>query len=576
MNVQDLRETAPMILAREGERLSGTPYRLAEKLGGGGMGQVFRAIHIELGREVAIKLLAPQLAQDEAAMKRLKREARAAARVGNPHIIDTYDLGVSEDGRPYVVMRLIQGCDLSTLMGEALEPKRVLNFLEQIADALQAAHGQGIVHRDLKPENVMVEERRSGEHLTVLDFGIAQSLQDTESRLTIDGQIIGTPGYMAPEQALAQPLDGRTDLYALAVIAYELFSGARPYPRLNALQLITSQITQPPEAFEEQPGSQRLPVNLGREIAKGMSRRPEERHPDVQSFIQALKASFEEMPTKEDKPLRSSAPLRLFSVAVLLALALGLGGSLGGFFKSSAPTRDLGVSVNPNRLEQSQAQGSQELLLRSKAQPSVDVGTKTQLLVDLGFKTDTIFRPDAVLKPDFLPSPKPKLLKSASLKSKIRRSKKHRSSKPKLPKPKPPEPKPPEPKPLEPEPPKQIPAAPPLKVEASKPIPPQPQAVRIVLSEPQLEGALSKRELRRALRGFPERLNSCIKGVGLVGSNAQFHFVIDEEGFFGELSTIGDPALARCGRKALRGKRLRRRPDTGNIKVGLRLRLEPR
>ena len=228
----------------EGEPLPGTPYVLVKQLGAGGMGQVYLARHKELGSDAAVKMLGAEVAQDAKAMERLRREARAAAQIGNPHIIEVYDLGVTDDGRPYVVMRKVSGRDLKSVMDDdgPVDPDRVVALVKQIASALDDVHAVGVIHRDLKPENVMVEDRPAGEHVTILDFGIAQSLEegDTDTRLTRQGQIIGTPGYMAPEQALAKPLDGRADQYSLSVIVYELLSGSSPYPRVTPLQVIAA------------------------------------------------------------------------------------------------------------------------------------------------------------------------------------------------------------------------------------------------------------------------------------------------------------------------------------------------
>ncbi|MBU1896678.1 serine/threonine protein kinase, partial [Myxococcota bacterium] len=333
MSLIEPNETQQLVLAQAGEHLPGTPYRIIEKIGGGGMGQVFLGEHTELGREVAIKLLAPQLAEDAQAMERLRREARAAARIGHPHIIDTYDLGVSDDGRPYVVMRNIRGHDLKKVLDTQapLSPARVLHLARQIASALAAAHKVGIIHRDLKPENVMVEiEGRVSEHVTVLDFGIAQSIQDGDTRLTRAGQVIGTPGYMAPEQALAQPLDGRADEYSLAVICYELLNGDSPYPRNTPLQVIAAQLTQAPRAFKVST----IPEPIRAVVLRGMARQAEDRYAGVDAFIEALEIAVEQ--AEAEAPPEAGRLQRLM-VITLAALVLLGGGYLGYRALSAAP-----------------------------------------------------------------------------------------------------------------------------------------------------------------------------------------------------------------------------------------------
>ncbi|MCA9541637.1 MAG: serine/threonine protein kinase, partial [Myxococcales bacterium] len=318
--------TAQIKLASAGEKLPGTPYELGERLGGGGMGQVFRARHIELGRDVAVKLLAPALAHDPKAMERLRREARAAARLGNPHIIEIYDLGISDDGRPYVVMKLVDGRDLKKLLdAEApLPPERVYGIIGQIGDALADAHAAGVVHRDLKPENVLVERRQGKDRVTLLDFGIAQSIQDTDSRLTREGQMIGTPGYMAPEQALARPLDGRADQYAVAVIAYEMLSGKSPFARITALQLLAAQLTQAPTPLGEVVDPAVVPPALQAVVMRGLERDPEARFVDMPAFVEAFGAALETPAALAPAPAgMGRGPM--IAAAVLAVALIGLG-----------------------------------------------------------------------------------------------------------------------------------------------------------------------------------------------------------------------------------------------------------
>ena len=348
MNDPDDRyeKTASIILARPGERLPGTPYQLGERIGGGGMGQVFRAEHVELGRAVAIKLLAPALAHDPKAMERLRREARAAARLGNPHIIDVYDLGITDDGRPFVVMKLIAGRDLKVLIDtEApVAPERVVRLVRQIGDALRDAHAAGVVHRDLKPENVLIERRGDEERVTILDFGIAQSIQDTDTRLTRDGQMIGTPGYMAPEQALARPLDGRADQYALAVIVYEMLSGMSPFERLTALQLIAAQLTSAPRPLGEVVDAS-VPPEMVAVVMRGLARDPEARYPEVVDFVEALAAA-----QRGESAVAVAAPSARGGrrAAVLGALAVVMVAVVGGLLWagiSAGPGAEAGAGV---------------------------------------------------------------------------------------------------------------------------------------------------------------------------------------------------------------------------------------
>src|SRR3984893_9050627 len=199
--------------------MEGTPfgrYRLIELLGRGGMGEVWRAHDTGIARVVAIKVLPSHLADDENFAQRFRREAHAAARLNNPHVIPIHNSG-EIDGRLYVDMRLIEGRDLQTVLADGpLEPARAVRIVEQVAKALHAAHKIGLVHRDVKPSNVLLDE---DDFAYLIDFGIARGADQT--RLTGTGSIIGSWAYMSPERLQAGPVDARCDIYALACVLYE-------------------------------------------------------------------------------------------------------------------------------------------------------------------------------------------------------------------------------------------------------------------------------------------------------------------------------------------------------------------
>jgi serine/threonine protein kinase len=207
-------------------------YRIRRRIGEGGMGTVYAAEHVEIGKSVAMKILHPQYSGDEQLVERFRREAQAASRVGHPNIIDVTDFGTTEDDCAYFVMELLDGMDLADVLAREhrLGPERAVRIAVQVCRALQAAHEVGIIHRDLKPENIFLVAR-DGEtdFVKVLDFGIAQNLAFATGRLTHPGMAMGTPEYMAPEQALAGPVDGRTDVYALGALTYEMLMGIAPH-----------------------------------------------------------------------------------------------------------------------------------------------------------------------------------------------------------------------------------------------------------------------------------------------------------------------------------------------------------
>ena len=267
----------------------GGRYRLERELGAGGMGAVWIAVQEGLGRRVALKTLLPALAQDAQAVTRFKREAELAASLGHPHIVQVTDFG-SDEGGAFLVMELLQGRSL----GEAIEneapmdPARLATIAQQVLSALAATHERGVVHRDLKPDNVFLTRvAGGGELVKLLDFGIARmALGDVASRLTQTGQILGTPLYMAPEQARAQDVDGRTDLYALGAILYEAASGQRPFEASTYPALIAAIVMDEPTPLRELRPS--LPADFVAIVETAMAKEPDQRFRNPDAMSRAL------------------------------------------------------------------------------------------------------------------------------------------------------------------------------------------------------------------------------------------------------------------------------------------------
>ena len=206
-------------------------YRIERVLGTGGMGAVYEAEHVEIGKKVALKVLHPQFSRQADLVARFRREARAASKVGHPNIVDVTDSGTTPDGDVYFVMERLDGLDLGEVLRHErrVAPDRVVAIGTQVCRALSAAHAAGIIHRDLKPENIFLVSREGvPDFVKVLDFGIAKQdmgNQNSPRRLTTPGIAMGTPEYMAPEQAAGKAIDGRVDIYSVGAILYEMLTG---------------------------------------------------------------------------------------------------------------------------------------------------------------------------------------------------------------------------------------------------------------------------------------------------------------------------------------------------------------
>ncbi len=208
-------------------------FLVEDKVGEGGFGAVFRGKQIATGRAVALKILHPHNVADETIVARFRREAEACSKLRDPHTVTTYDFDETPDGILYLAMELLRGKSLHQVQKSEgpLPYERVLKILDQVAASLAEAHANGIVHRDMKPENVFIETREGEDHVKVLDFGIAKVVSDERQvpALTAVGQTLGTLEFMSPEQLRGQKLDGRSDLYALGMMSYEMLTGTLPF-----------------------------------------------------------------------------------------------------------------------------------------------------------------------------------------------------------------------------------------------------------------------------------------------------------------------------------------------------------
>jgi serine/threonine-protein kinase len=297
------------------------------------MGEIYRAEDEELGRPVAIKALAERYAADVAIRRRFKREALAAARLsGDPHTVTIYDVGEA-DGRPFIVMEYLGGGSLESRLREKgpVEPAQGLRWLEQAAAALDAAHARGVVHRDVKPANLLLD---ADGNVHVADFGVA-SAAGLDS-LTATGTVLGTAGYLSPEQARGERATPASDRYSLAVLAFELLTGERPFARDSLPAEAAAHVHSPVPSVCERRGS--LPCELDDVFERALAKDPEQRFPTAGEFVQELRAALtrREAPTRvlpptaplAYVPARPRRGLGLPLVAAAVAVA-GAGAALG-------------------------------------------------------------------------------------------------------------------------------------------------------------------------------------------------------------------------------------------------------
>lgn len=300
VDVQRSRRTAQRVPKRgapadEGEAMLGATlgsYRLLAQLGRGGMGYVYRAEHVHLGREVALKLLRSDYAKRKDAVARFFQEARTVNRVRHRNIVDVTDLVELEDGTTFIIMELLTGVSLSDWARQPLEVPRVLSVLAQICDGLAAAHSVHVVHRDLKPDNVIITRDDEGlEQVKLLDFGVAKLIHREDDDVAVEtaaGSVVGTPAYMSPEQAGGLAIDGRSDIYSLGAIMYELFCGQPMFRGRSFGEFVRKHLTEQPPPPRATPRGSRLDPRLEAIILRAIQKDPDRRYQSILELRDAM------------------------------------------------------------------------------------------------------------------------------------------------------------------------------------------------------------------------------------------------------------------------------------------------
>jgi serine/threonine protein kinase len=289
-------------------------YRIVDLLGQGGMGAVYRAEHLGLGRDVAVKLVHEDVAGRPTVAERFRREALVLARLSHENAVHIYDFGV-DAGALYIVMELCEGRTVEAIVASEgrFAPERVVRVGDAVCAVLEVAHAAGIVHRDIKPSNIMLCPRGDEERVKVLDFGMAALREERDARLTRDGQVFGTPAYMSPEQAQARRPDGRSDLYSLGCVLYEMVTGHPPFPETGgAMQLLMAHAYRAPIPPRKLIGDD-VPIGLEAVILKAMAKLPAHRFTDAREMREALGPSLSAaavVPATRERPVRQAAAPR--------------------------------------------------------------------------------------------------------------------------------------------------------------------------------------------------------------------------------------------------------------------------
>ncbi|MEP6494903.1 MAG: protein kinase [bacterium] len=273
-------------------------YHVMKKLGEGGMGQVYLVEHVKMGRKSALKVMHPGMVKDIDAISRFNREAANASRIAHANVAAVYDFGETPDGIIYLAMEFVDGPPLTSVIEQAgaLPAKRAAEIVRQTAEALAVAHDMGIVHRDLKPDNIMIAKTRDGDDLVkVVDFGIAKA-NNAAQKVTKTGLVVGTPEYMSPEQLAGDKLDGRSDIYSLGLVAFNMLTGKLPFPSDSAQESMIMRLTDRPKPLAEMRPEVVWPEDVQAVMDKALERDASLRYQTATEFGRDLVRAIDRMP----------------------------------------------------------------------------------------------------------------------------------------------------------------------------------------------------------------------------------------------------------------------------------------
>lgn len=269
-------------------------YEIIDEVGHGALGIVYRARHLIMDKTVAVKVLFEEMDKDENTFLRFQREAQAASSMSHPNIVTVYDFGISKNNTPFLVMDFIEGQNLKEVIKKQgrLPVDRSVKIFLQMCSALEHAHSKGILHRDIKPENVvLVKTAWNPEFVKLVDFGIAKYVNEpnrNNKKLTADGQVLGTPAYMSPEQIMGGRLDARSDIYCMGVLMYNLISGKLPILGRDSAETMSKHITDLPIELADACPEIKIPFRLQRAIMKTLKKHPQDRHQSMKELLVEL------------------------------------------------------------------------------------------------------------------------------------------------------------------------------------------------------------------------------------------------------------------------------------------------
>ncbi|HTR56155.1 MAG TPA: protein kinase [Kofleriaceae bacterium] len=330
-------------------RVIGNNFRILAKLGEGGMGAVYRGEQMSLRRQIAIKLLKPDVSQNQMLVRRFNAEAAAVAKLHHPNTVNIIEFGQDRDGTLFIAMELIEGRSLRKVVHHEapLSPQRALAIAAQIADSIADAHAHDLVHRDLKPDNVMLQDRgRQRDVVRVLDFGIAKLRDDsraTQAAMTQAGDMLGTPQYMAPEQIKGEAIDGRVDIYALGCIIYELVTARQPFEATTVMQMLSKHLMEAPIAPSARRPDLAIPPEIDRLVLTAMMKDPRARPPTMDAYAEAIAQARAALPPDPSVQATGARSAVVGAAAVPTPPAYSAGGAMSGIMQ---PTPNV---MSPNQ-----------------------------------------------------------------------------------------------------------------------------------------------------------------------------------------------------------------------------------